>query len=167
MSAPLLEGLPPILGDGAGVLILGNMPSVLSLAAQQYYGNPRNAFWRITGELFGCAADAPYRERVEALRAGGVAVWDVLRFCRRIGSLDSAVQPDSMVANDFAALFAAHPGIERVFFNGAAAEANYRRLVRVEVAGTYRRLPSTSPAQTMPYAAKLSAWREIVGIDAR
>jgi hypoxanthine-DNA glycosylase len=163
MTGPLLEGLPPILGDGAGVLILGNMPSVLSLAARQYYGNPRNAFWRITGELFGFVADAPYPERVEALRVHGVAVWDVLRFCRRIGSLDSAVQPDSMVANDFAGLLAAHPGIERIFFNGAAAEANYRRLVRVDAPVSYRRLPSTSPAQTMPYAAKLAAWQELVG----
>jgi hypoxanthine-DNA glycosylase len=99
------------------------------------------------------------------LQVRGVAVWDVLRFCRRIGSLDSAVQPDSMVANDFAALFAAHPGIERIFFNGAAAEANYRRLVRVDAPVTYRRLPSTSPAHTMRFAAKLAAWREIVGTD--
>jgi hypoxanthine-DNA glycosylase len=162
-TTPLLEGLPPILGDGAGVLILGNMPSVLSLAAQQYYGNPRNAFWRITGELFGFSADAPYAERVAGLRVRGIAVWDVLRFCRRVGSLDSAVERDSMVANDFAVLFAAHPGIERIFFNGAAAEANYRRLVRVEAPVVYRRLPSTSPAHTVPYAAKLAPWRVVGG----
>jgi hypothetical protein len=27
---------------------------------------------------------------------------------------------------------------------------------------TYARLPSTSPAHTMPVAAKLAAWREIL-----
>jgi hypoxanthine-DNA glycosylase len=164
-TSPDLQGLPPIIGGSPSVLILGNMPSVLSLAAGEYYGNPRNAFWRITGALFGFPADAPYDDRLAALIDRGVAVWDVLASCRREGSLDSAVERDSMVANDFAALFDAWPGIGRVYFNGAAAEANYRRLVRVDPPLTYRRLPSTSPAHTMAFATKLAAWREITSSD--
>ena len=109
MTSPLLHGLPPIIGDGAQSLILGNMPSVMSLGAQEYYANPRNAFWRITGEIFGFDASAPYDARTAALTAHGIAVWDVLRSCRRVGSLDSAVEPDSMVANDFGQLFERHP----------------------------------------------------------
>ncbi len=66
-----------------------------------------------------------------------------------------------MVANDFASLFDEHPEIERVYFNGAAAEANYRRLVRVDRPTAYWRLPSSSPAHTMAFAAKLAAWRKI------
>ncbi|MCV6981031.1 DNA-deoxyinosine glycosylase [Mycolicibacterium pulveris] len=160
MTTPLLHGLPPIIGEGAHTLILGNMPSVMSLAAQQYYGNPRNAFWRITGEVLGFGADDPYPDRVAALTAHGFAVWDVLRSCRRVGSLDSAVQPDSMVPNGFQQLFDEQPGIGRVLFNGAAAEKNYHRLVGAASTVRYRRLPSTSPAQTMRYADKLAAWRE-------
>ncbi len=160
---PLLQGLPPIADPDARLLILGNMPSVMSLAAGEYYGNPRNAFWRITGALFGFEPDEPYPQRAEALRRNDVAVWDVLRSCRRAGSLDSAVEPASMVANDFPAFFAAHPAIERVYFNGAAAQRNYTRLVRVDIAVRYHRLPSTSPAQTMGYADKLAAWRVIGG----
>ena len=160
MAAPLVQGLPPIIGDDAHTLILGNMLSAMSVASQQYYGNPRNAFWRITGELFGFAADDPYDDRTAALVANGIAVWDVLKSCRRKGSLDSAVEPDSMVGNDFGGLFVAHPGIRRIFFNGAAAEKNFNRLVRVQPDLPYRRLPSTSPAQTMRYEDKLGAWRE-------
>ncbi|CAN5244896.1 DNA-deoxyinosine glycosylase [soil metagenome] len=159
-SSPMLTGLPPIIGGSPSVLILGNMPSVLSLAGQEYYGNPRNAFWRITGELFGFSPDAPYDDRCAALARSGIAVWDVLASCRRVGSLDSAVERDSMVTNDFDELFAAWPSIERVFFNGAAAEANYRRLVGAVGPVTYR-LPSTSPAHTMAFAAKLDAWRAV------
>ena len=161
MPSPLIEGLPPIVGVGARSLILGNMPSVMSLGAHQYYANPRNAFWRITGEICGFDADDPYDARTAALTAHGIAVWDVLRSCRRVGSLDSAVEPDTMVANDFDQLFDRHPSITRVFFNGAAAEKNFNRLVRVAPDLRYRRLPSTSPAQTMRYADKLAAWRII------
>ncbi len=159
--SPLLDGLAPIADVHARVLILGNMPSVMSLAAGEYYGNPRNAFWRIAAELFDFAADDPYPQRTDALRRSGVAVWDVLRHCRRVGSLDAAVEPDSMVANDFGAFFADHPSIERVFFNGAAAERNFARLVRVDAPVSYVRLPSTSPAHTVGYADKLAAWRII------
>lgn len=158
---PLLRGLPPIADPDSRLLILGNMPSVMSLAAAEYYGNPRNAFWRIAGELFGFEVDEPYPRRVEALRRNGVAVWDVLHSCRRPGSLDSAVDPASMVANDFAAFFAAHPAIERVYFNGAAAQHNYARLVCIDADVSYLRLPSTSPAQTMSYTDKLAAWRVV------
>ena len=161
--SPLLVGLAPIADAQPRVLILGNMPSVMSLAAGEYYGNPRNAFWRIAAELFGFGADDPYERRTEALRRNGVAVWDVLKHCRRTGSLDSAVEPDSMVANDFGAFFAAHPSIGRVFFNGAAAERNYARLVHADVPVPHVRLPSTSPAQTMRYADKLAAWRVVTG----
>jgi hypoxanthine-DNA glycosylase len=162
VTSPLLHGLPPIIDDDARVLILGNMPSVMSLGAQEYYANPRNAFWRITGELFGFDASAPYEERIAALTAHGNAVWDVLRSCRRVGSLDSAVEPDSMVANDFGQLLEGHRRITRVFFNGVAAEKNFNRLVRVAPDLRCRRLPSTSPAQTMRYADKLAAWREAI-----
>ena len=160
MTTPVLYGLPPIIDASARTLILGNIPSVISLAAQQYYANPRNAFWPLTGEIFGFAADDPYNARTASLRDRGIALWDVLRSCRRVGSLDSAVEADSMVANDFGALFGEHPNITEVFFNGAAAEKNFRRLVSTDHPLRYRRLPSTSPANTVQYMHKLAAWRD-------
>ncbi|WKG01997.1 DNA-deoxyinosine glycosylase [Mycolicibacterium sp. HK-90] len=154
----LLHGLAPIVGTRPRVLILGNMPSAMSLASGEYYGNPRNAFWRITGSLFGFGADAPYADRVDALCAHQVAVWDVLHSCRRAGSLDSAVERDSMVPNGFTAFLTAHRTLERMVFNGAAAEANYRRLVGTPPLPCLR-APSTSPAQTMRFEDKLAAWK--------
>ena len=155
----LLHSFPPIVGDGARMLILGNMPSVQSLAAGRYYASPRNAFWRIMAEVYGFDADAKYDERVAAMVAHGVAVWDVLRCCRRVGSLDSAVERDSMVANDFETLFANYPTIASIVFNGAAAEQNFARLVQLGRPLPSQRAPSTSPAQTMAYQDKLHAWR--------
>lgn len=155
----LLHGLPPIVGADPTVLILGNMPSVMSLASGQYYGNPRNAFWPVMADILGFDGAAPYEQRVSELAGHQIAVWDVLRSCRRAGSLDAAVERDSMVPNDFGAFLRDRPQIDLLLFNGAAAEANYHRLVRAAPAVRGLRLPSTSPAHTMRFADKLAHWR--------
>ncbi|MGB9250383.1 MAG: DNA-deoxyinosine glycosylase, partial [Mycobacterium sp.] len=155
----LLAGFPPVVDDAAELLILGSFPSVQSLATQQYYGNPRNAFWPITAALFGFDAAAPYETRLAALQSAGIALWDVLHKCRRVGSSDAKFDMKSLVANDFGQLFAAYPSITRVCFNGSAAERLYARLVDVDM--EYQLLPSTSPARAMPAGQKMQAWRAI------
>jgi hypoxanthine-DNA glycosylase len=161
----VVRSFPPIAGRGARVLIVGSMPGERSLAAGQYYANPHNAFWSIAGALFGFLPAAPYAERVRRLRAARVAVWDVLRSCERSGSLDADIVAESIRANDFAALFAAHRGIAAVLCNGGTAFDCYRRHVLPGLAGRAAglpvvRLPSTSPAHAgMRPAAKLQAWR--------
>ncbi len=141
------------------------MPGAASLAAGQYYAHPRNAFWRITAEILGFDPRAPYAVRTRALSAAGIALWDVLHSCVRHGSLDTMIENDSEIANDFRAFFRAHPRIDGVVFNGAKAEASYRRhvLPGIEVALRYTRLPSTSPAHaSLPFGRKLAAWRAIL-----
>ncbi|MGE2818097.1 DNA-deoxyinosine glycosylase [Mycobacterium heidelbergense] len=165
MSAPLLQGFPPVVDEHARVLILGSFPSVQSLAAGQYYANPRNAFWPIVSELFGVDAAAPYDSRLLALRSHGVALWDVLQRCRRVGSADSAIDPKSLVANNFAEFFANYPAIARVYFNGAKSADLYRRLVHPAEGIHYERLPSTSPAHAVRPGAKLAAWRVIAAVS--
>jgi hypoxanthine-DNA glycosylase len=160
MSAPLLQGFPPVVDGHARVLILGSFPSALSLAAHQYYANPRNAFWPIAGELLGIEPNASYEGRLAALRSHGIALWDVLHQCRRAGSADSAIDPKSLVVNNFAELFGNYPTIEPVYFNGAKAADLYRRLAHPLERIHYQRLPSTSPAHVMRPGAKLAAWRE-------
>ena len=160
MPAPMLQGFPPVIDDRARVLILGSFPSALSLAAGQYYANPRNAFWHITGQLFGFAATAPYDERLAALQSHRIALWDVLRQCRRAGSADSAIDPKSLAVNKFAELFTQYPGITRVYFNGAKAGTLFARLAD-RPALDYQRLPSTSPAHAVKPGEKLAAWRVI------
>jgi hypoxanthine-DNA glycosylase len=161
MSTPLLQGFPPVVDDRATVLILGSFPSALSLAAGQYYANPRNAFWPIVAELFDFDADAPYDERLAVLRSRGVALWDVVHKCRRVGSADSAIEPKSLAVNDFGRLFADYPAIARVFFNGAKAADLYRRLAATSASVEYRPLPSTSPAHAVRPGVKLAAWAGI------
>jgi hypoxanthine-DNA glycosylase len=161
MSTALLHGFPPVVDDDARVLILGSFPSAQSLATRQYYANPRNAFWPITSELFGFDVAAPYDSRLASLRYHGVALWDVLLQCRRIGSSDAAIDVKGLVVNNFTELFANYPSIARVYFNGAKAADLYRRLAQPAEGVQYQRLPSTSPAHVMRPGAKLDAWRPI------
>lgn len=158
MSTPLLRGFPPVVDERARTLILGSFPSAQSLAVGQYYANPRNAFWSITGELFGFDASAPYDGRLTALRSHGVALWDVLHACRRVGSSDSAIESNSVLVNDFGELFERHPTITAVCFNGAKAADLFRRLATAPDRIRYQRLPSTSPAHAVRPGAKLAAW---------
>lgn len=161
---------PPVIPTEARLLILGSMPGTVSLRMQQYYAHRQNAFWRIMGELVGAGPELAYEQRLERMRSCGIALWDVLQSCQRAGSLDSAIESDSMQPNDLLQLYASQPLLTQVFFNGAKAEASYRRFVLPrldarQAALCYTRLPSTSPAHAaMPYSEKLLAWRKILAV---
>ena len=160
-----IQSFPPIENADARILILGSMPGEASLRAGQYYAHPRNLFWRIMGELTGADPGSPYSQRVHALKSARIALWDVLRSCRRKGSLDSNIDGGSLIPNDFKTFFRRHPEITHVFFNGAKAEECYRRYVP-PITGIghieYLRLPSTSPANaSISCERKLEAWRVV------
>ena len=143
------------------------MPSVASLDKHQYYGKAQNAFWPIMGELFGAGPSLTYEERTRVLADKGIAVWDVLSSCVRVGSLDSAIKRDTEITNDLAGLLRQHSSIGHVFFNGRKAEHVYQRRVRANIDQfrsdiVYACLPSTSPAMaTLDFAAKLQKWQAV------
>ena len=161
------DGFPPIAGPGAQVLVLGSLPGAESLRRQEYYAQPRNAFWKIMGALVDAGPERAYVERTARLIGAGIAVWDVCACAWRPGSLDSSIDASSVVVNDLGAFLARHPTIDRVYFNGATAAAVYRRrvlpLLPTRLAGLVTRvLPSTSPARAaMPFEAKLAAWKAL------
>jgi len=161
-----VKSFPPLLGSSANALIVGSMPGAASLAANQYYAHPRNAFWPIMGELFGADPNFDYQRRVVRLTQAHIAVWDVIGACVRPGSLDADIQHEGMVVNDFRGLLDRHPEICRVYFNGAKAEQLFEKMVLPTLANGdvfRRRLPSTSPANaSMKFQKKLAAWRCIV-----
>jgi len=163
---PRVQGFPPVADRRAEILVLGSMPGVISLTAGEYYANPHNAFWRIMAALLDFDEGLDYARRIRAMKAARIALWDVLGTCERRGSGDAAIDGGSVVVNGFAAFFRRHPRVRRVYFNGAAAEALYRRHVPPGIGPDpvdCRRLPSTSPAHaTLPFARKLAAWRVVV-----
>jgi hypoxanthine-DNA glycosylase len=160
MTEPMREGLPPIMDTGARVLILGSFPSERSLEAGQYYANRRNQFWPIMAILLGFDAAAPYDDRIDAVKRHGIALWDVIASCRRVGSMDVKIDRKTLVVNDFDAFLAEHGAIDRVFVNGLTAMEMFEKHVTTTLPVV--RLPSSSGALAMSLADKLTSWRAIV-----
>ena len=160
----LLQGFAPVARPDAHILILGSMPGVASLDANQYYAFARNAFWRIMGELFDAGPELNYPSRLQILTSSHIALWDVIRTCRRSGSLDAAIVDDGMISNDFNGFFEQHPLVRRVYFNGRKAANLFKKKVLPGLEGEFEcaTLPSTSPAHAASsYADKLKAWSVI------
>jgi TDG/mug DNA glycosylase family protein len=159
----------PVAGDDARVLILGTLPGAESLKRCEYYAKKENSFWKIMGELIGAFPDMPYEDRLHRFRQSGMALWDVCASAHRAGSLDSNIQPSTIVPNDFGSFFKAHRQIELICFNGQPAEMLFRRKVVASLlpaVAAIRRvaLPSTSPAHArMRFERKFSLWREALG----
>ena len=154
----------PLIGLQPRALILGTMPGEEALRKQQYYGNPRNAFWAIMASLFGFAVELEYSQRVAQLQSYPIAVWDVIEHCLRPGSLDSNIDPKSVQPNQLVDFLREHSTITQLFFNGSRAEQEFRRhilpLLGESVARlVMTRLPSTSPAMArLRLTEKLEHW---------
>lgn len=161
---------PAVSQPDAAMLILGSMPGVASLNAQQYYAHPQNAFWFIMQSLFSSDASVDksgdsYTSKINMLKKSRVAVWDVLRECRRPGSLDSNIDKKSIKCNDFNSFYALHQQVTLVAFNGKMAEQLYRKHVLPELDTNPETrlvsLPSSSPAMAMMTRdEKAIVWRE-------
>lgn len=164
MSRP--SGLAPIATREARVLILGSFPGERSLALGRYYAHGQNRFWRVMAPILGVAPDAAYAARRAALRARGIALWDVLASCERAGSLDADIVRASEVPNPLAEFITRRPRLGGICFNGRTAAALFARHVLPEAywqdSGLLMRtLPSTSPAHAAMRLEDLTAhWRE-------
>ena len=157
-----VESFPPLAPPAARALILGSMPGVASLAAARYYAHPRNQFWPLIGDLVGFDPALAYPERLAALAARGIALWDVLASCEITGASDASIR--NATPNDPTPLLRDAP-IARIFTTGAKSAQLYRRLIEPRLAATgitigMTPLPSTSPANaSMRLPALIEAYR--------
>ncbi|MFZ2725561.1 MAG: DNA-deoxyinosine glycosylase [Methylococcaceae bacterium] len=161
------QGFNYVAQSNAKILILGSMPSQLSLEKQQYYAHPRNGFWQIMARLLDFSIAMNYPEKLLALQQHHIALWDVIASCQRQGSLDSDIKQHSIISNDFALFFQHHHAIEHIFFNGNMASQEYHKRVLPNLNQRWQalpctRLPSTSPAMaSLNIEQKLLIWAEI------
>lgn len=137
----------PKINKNSRILILGSMPGVKSLEMQQYYAHPQNRFWKLTGLLCKCPdmASFEYDKRIEILLDNGFALWDVIKTCKRSGSLDSNIYDE--VPNDISGLLKKHKSIKTLILNGNKAYSAFKKHFPALIK-EYKclKMPSTSPA---------------------
>ena len=148
----------PVVDDQTTLLVLGSLPGDASLKAAQYYAHPQNGFWRLIGGVVGADLHAmAYPDRLEALKASGVGLWDVISSAERPGSLDAAIR--SPEAADLRGLIAGLPNLKAVAFNGATAATRGRKILGDVEGLTLIDLPSSSPAHaTRSLSEKAESW---------
>lgn len=152
------HSFPPVVDARVRLLVLGSLPGERSLAEQRYYAHPQNQFWALMSPVVGCdLAALGYDDRLAALLAARVGLWDVVASAQRTGSADATLA--EVEPHDIAALAASLPELRAIAFNGGAAlRHGLRRLG--DAAGAYAivALPSSSPLHTAGLAAKAPAW---------
>jgi len=157
----MIHSFLPIADCDCRVLILGSMPSVVSLERQQYYGHKQNFFWPMMFQLFGEPYSDDYADKQSLLLRHHIALWDVLASCQREGSLDSNITDET--PNNIRALLQDSPNIQHVLLNGGKAFQSFRRyfpdLLQIMAC---QQMPSTSPAYTMKREEKLQRWKIIL-----
>ena len=157
MTSTRLRGFPPVIDRRCNTLILGSFPSESSLAKGQYYGHPQNQFWRLVGRVIDMTLqDMEYADRLAALLAHRIGLWDVIGACEREGSLDGDIRRARQ--NSFRRATRIAAGLRRICFNGKTA-GRYEPVLAEQGYETFV-LPSSSPANTMAFSVKLRAWQQ-------
>lgn len=153
----MINSFPAFIDSNTKILILGTMPGIASLTKQEYYGNPRNHFWRIMYTLFDTLpVSDSFEEKIQLLQKNKIGLWDVLENCERKGSLDIHIKNHK--ENDFEMLFKQYPAIHTIVFNGKESHKYFIKKFGQIEGITYYVMPSTSPANTMSFENKLKIW---------
>jgi double-stranded uracil-DNA glycosylase len=151
-------GLSPVIDDKTEVLILGTLPSDVSLAKGQYYANPSNDFWKLVGQVLNLnVVTLPYERRIETLKEFGIGLWDIYHYCFRPGSMDKDITESEL--NDFKMLTTTSPRLRLICFNGQKAGESEELLRSLGYLTLV--LPSSSGANRRNQEERLRCWNAI------
>ena len=152
----ICKSFKPSVDNNSKVLILGSMPGVKSLTERQYYAHPQNRFWKVLGRI--CNEqnlhESEYKQKLTILLSNNIALWDIIKSCRREGSLDSDIQDET--PNDIRKLLKQYPNIKIICLNGNKSYFAFKKYFPdIKTEYTCYKMPSTSPAN-----AKYSSTRD-------
>ena len=153
------EGLEPWVDEHSEILILGSLPSDVSIRKRAYYQNKsKNSFWKLMHGLFGEGPDSK-----EFLMKHHIALWDCLAAANREGSLDSNILGGER-PNNIQQLLESHPSIRRIVINGKSKAKGYfdRYFSDLYSHIDVKIVSSSSNANSIEFEAKLEDWKKIM-----
>jgi len=157
----LKSSFDPISNVDTTILILGTLPGDKSLELQEYYGHPRNKFWKIIAHITDKPLPLTYPEKKELLLKSKIGVWDVAHKANRKGSLDTAIVNEE--ANPLNEFISTHKNLKVIGFNGKKAEQLFDKYFERRTGIRYLLLPSSSPANAGTSLEKAcEVWSELI-----
>lgn len=153
------EGLGPWVDEHSEILILGSLPSDVSIREQAYYQNKsNNSFWKLMHGLFGEGPDSK-----KFLMNHHIALWDCLAAANREGSLDSNISGGER-PNNIPQLLESHSSIKRIVINGKSKAKKYFDRY---FSALYNHIDviivsCSSNANSIEFEAKLEDWKKIM-----
>ena len=155
--------LEPWVGESPYVLILGTLPSDVSIKSQAYYQNKsHNSFYKIMEHLF---PRSEGQSDIDFITSNHIALWDCMKKANRKGNLDANIKDD--IPNDVKRFLQIHPTITTIVLNGGLANIKFHRYFavsdfseRIKVIS----LISSSNAASKKFEEKLEEWRIIKDI---
>lgn len=159
----LKQGLELWVGQSPYVLILGTLPSDVSIKSQAYYQNKsHNSFYKIMEHLFQRTVG---QSDMDFITSNHIALWDCMKKATRKGSLDAIIKDD--FPNDVNEFLQTHPTISTIVLNGGLAKKKFHRYFpafvfseRIKVIS----LISSSNAASKKFEEKLEEWRIVKDI---
>lgn len=82
----------PVWNEHSKILILGSMPSVVSVQRGFYYMHPSNRFWKMLGLIYNeNVYDYQIKEKKDFILKHNLALFDVIESCDIINSSDQSI----------------------------------------------------------------------------
>jgi hypoxanthine-DNA glycosylase len=163
LTVHIKTSFDPISNPDTTILILGTMPGDKSLRIGEYYGHPRNRFWKIISTITNNDLPLTYEDKKALLVKNKIGIWDVAHKATRKGSLDTAIEAEE--PNDLEAFIERHKNLRVIGFNGSKSEVLFDKYFGRKNELKYISLPSTSPANTgIDFANMCEQWRQLLVI---
>jgi hypoxanthine-DNA glycosylase len=149
-------GLKPVLDKNTKTLILGSLPSDISIEKQEYYANKSNDFWKLLSSAFNVEISTlSYKDKINFLLKNKIGLWDVFETSIRDGSMDKDMKEN--ILNNFDDILSICPNLEKVCFNGVLSFKNSKQLefLNLKLIG----LPSSSGANRRNNVERFDIWK--------
>jgi hypoxanthine-DNA glycosylase len=158
VSNRVFHPFSPFVRSDSVFLILGSFPSLSSIKNGFYYGHKQNQFWKLLSSVFFVEEPLTINQKKEFLIFYKIALWDIIKSCKRDTSLDASLK--DIEVNDLEFFLKKYPNIKKIFFTSRFVESIFKKNFSFLSCKTCY-LPSPSPVhRKISFEQKVTIWRQ-------